>query len=73
MAKKFIVKFNQEKCKGCELCCTVCPKKLITTASHPNEKGYRPACIEERQEECIGCANCAVFCPDCAIEIFEEE
>lgn len=69
---KFIVKFNEDKCKGCELCKTVCPKKLIVTSRHVNSKGYYSAAIE-RQEECVGCMSCAIMCPDCAIEIFSEE
>ena len=70
--KKFIVKFNGEKCKGCELCLTVCPKKIIVMSEQVNNKGYFPASIE-RQEECIGCTSCALMCPDGAIEIFAEE
>jgi len=72
MAKKFKVTFLADKCKGCELCSTVCPKKIIVMSDWVNSKGYCPAKIE-REEECIGCASCATICPDCVIEIFEEE
>ena len=34
--------FNEERCKGCELCTIVCPKKIIVMANHFNSKGYRP-------------------------------
>lgn len=69
---KFKVVFNREKCKGCELCCTYCPKDLIEMDPHVNAKGYSPAMIT-RQEECVGCKSCALVCPDGAIEIFSEE
>ena len=73
MAKKqFKVIFNREKCKGCELCASFCPKKIIEMDTQVNAKGYCPAKIT-RQEECIGCQSCATVCPDCAIEIFVEE
>ena len=73
MAKKqFKVIFNREKCKGCELCASFCPKKIIEMDTQVNAKGYCPAKIT-RQEECIGCQSCATVCPDCAIEIYLEE
>lgn len=76
--RKFMVKFNGDKCKGCELCISTCPKHLISFSSHINSKGYRPAAIENLDGDgyavdCIGCCSCAVMCPDGAIEIFEEE
>ncbi len=69
---KFQVLFNNEKCKGCELCRSFCPKGIIVMSTVINNKGYRPASIS-RQEECIGCQSCALVCPDGAIEIYKEE
>jgi len=61
--------FNHERCKGCELCFSACPKKIIAPAEHFNQKGYRPAvCTDE--SHCIGCALCAKACPDVVIEIY---
>lgn len=60
--------FNEERCKGCELCTVVCPKKIVAIADRFNSKGYRPAhCTDEAQ--CIGCMLCAKTCPDVVIEI----
>ena len=64
------VVFDEERCKGCYLCMTACPKKIISLREEViNAKGYHPAGVE-RQEECIGCAFCATMCPDCVIEVF---
>ena len=73
MARRFKVLFNRDKCKGCELCISFCPKKLLALdGSVVNSKGYHPAGIT-RPEECIGCASCATMCPDCCISIYELE
>ena len=68
---KFEVRFDENTCKGCELCRIYCPKGLIVMSSHINERGYSPAEIE-RQDECIGCKACALVCPDGGISIFKE-
>jgi len=63
------VTFNDEKCKGCELCTTVCPKKIVVMAKDKlNSKGYHPAMVTE-MEKCIGCGFCATMCPDTVIEV----
>ncbi|MBQ6373195.1 MAG: 4Fe-4S binding protein [Clostridia bacterium] len=73
MAKKqYRVVFDRERCKGCELCASFCPRKIIKMDTQVNAKGYCPAMITQ-QEECVGCLSCATVCPDCAIEIFLEE
>jgi 2-oxoglutarate ferredoxin oxidoreductase subunit delta len=64
--------FNEDRCKGCELCTTVCPKKIVVMAKHFNTKGYRPATVIEA-DKCIGCALCARMCPDMVIEIYKEK
>ena len=72
MKRCFQVLFNRDKCKGCELCVSFCPKKLLALDTQVNAKGYHPAGITN-QEECIGCASCALMCPDCCITIYELE
>ncbi len=63
------VTFRTERCKGCALCTTVCPKKIIHLNQHTtNSKGYFPAQIDEMQR-CIGCAACAKICPDSVITV----
>lgn len=67
MAKVVI---NEDRCKGCELCISQCPKQIISLAKDKlNKKGFHPAQVIE-QEKCIGCAFCATTCPDVAIEVY---
>jgi len=61
-----------EACKGCQLCTSVCPSKLIQISTSFNSKGYRPAELVDPAGRCTGCALCAMICPDAAIEVFRE-
>jgi 2-oxoglutarate ferredoxin oxidoreductase subunit delta len=61
------VTVNEDVCKGCGLCTTACPKKImVLTTDKLNKKGYHPAHVFEI-EKCTGCAMCAMMCPDVAI------
>ncbi|MGB9826736.1 MAG: 4Fe-4S dicluster domain-containing protein [Desulfofundulus sp.] len=71
MAKGKVV-FNEDRCKGCELCTTVCPNKILALDTKKiNKLGYHPVTVTD-PEECIGCALCARMCPDCVIEVYRE-
>ncbi len=73
------IEIDKETCKGCGLCITVCPKKLIEACDNLNSKGYYPAsfkgieCSEDKRYQCNGCALCAITCPDVAIEVYREK
>lgn len=61
--------FEVDKCKGCGLCVTACPKNLLIISKDViNKKGHHPAEITD-EAECIGCTNCATMCPDCVITV----
>lgn len=63
------VVFDEDRCKGCELCTSVCPKKIVRMAKDRlNKKGFHPAEVAD-MESCIGCAFCATMCPDTVIEV----
>ena len=61
--------FRTDRCKGCGLCVSACPKGLLAIAKDKiNQKGHHPAEITD-PEKCVGCASCAIMCPDCIIEV----
>ena len=63
------VTFDTNRCKGCELCTTVCPKHIVVIdTATTNRKGYHPATVKE-MDQCIGCASCARICPDSVITV----
>lgn len=61
---------DEDTCKGCELCTTVCPKDLVKMGKHFNAKGYHPSKLVDPEEECTGCTLCALMCPDVAITVY---
>ena len=63
------VTFAENVCKGCGLCVTACPKKIVSLdKSKLNAKGYHPATVTD-MEKCIACAMCATMCPDVVIKV----
>ena len=67
MAKVVI---NEDGCKGCGLCISVCPKKIMHLSDRFNKTGYHFSEVKP-MEECIGCASCAKICPDVVIEVYK--
>ena len=73
MSRRFIVRFDTMRCKSCEFCVSVCPKKILTIMNDEvNAKGFHPAGIAD-PDACIGCANCATICPDSVISVYALE
>lgn len=61
--------FDIQRCKGCELCTTVCPKHIVVMDPVVvNDKGYHPATVID-VASCIACTSCAKMCPDSVITI----
>ncbi len=68
MAKGKIT-INEFYCKGCELCISVCPKKVLKLAEDRlNASGYNPAEVV-KPDDCIACTSCARMCPEVAITV----
>lgn len=66
---KGIARFDEKRCKGCGLCTTACPVKIVALQKDKiNLKGYTPAGLTD-PEKCIGCTNCALMCPDEVITV----
>ena len=49
------VTFDEKMCKGCGLCVTACPKKIVHLSDDLNKRGYHPAEVTE-QDKSIACA-----------------
>lgn len=65
------IEVQEERCKGCLLCTTVCPVNIIVQADRFNLSGYKVAEVPEADaEKCTGCASCAMICPDVAIKVY---
>lgn len=62
---------DTERCKGCGVCCEVCPTNVITLNMLVNSKGYN-YCYMKTPDDCIGCAGCAMVCPDSCITVYRE-
>ena len=69
MARGTVV-IDVNRCKGCELCTTVCPKNLLVMADFFNDRGYRPAQLIDTDGQCTGCTLCGIICPDSVITVY---
>lgn len=66
------VEIDEQHCKGCGVCVSVCPTGALELGAEVNEKGYRFSVLA-RPDACIGCAGCAVVCPDSVIEVYKQK
>lgn len=65
------IEINEERCKGCMLCTTVCPVEIIIQSDRFNQNGYKVAEVPaDDAEKCTGCTSCALICPDLAIKVY---
>lgn len=71
MPVKGWIEVNELYCKGCELCASACPQKVLALDhSRLTSKGYHPVYLNA--EGCTGCAICAIVCPEAALTVFRE-
>lgn len=61
---------DADRCKGCELCVTACPKAcLALDAAVVNRLGHHPIRLID-EAACTSCAFCARVCPDTVFTVF---
>ena len=59
-----------DRCKGCELCISVCPKAvLVLDLSVVNRLGHHPVRLTNASA-CTSCAFCARMCPDAVFTVY---
>jgi 2-oxoglutarate ferredoxin oxidoreductase subunit delta len=68
MARKKLKELNVNRnwCKGCGICVSFCPTKVLELDERDKVTVIRP-------EDCICCRMCELRCPDLAIEVLTEE
>ena len=72
MAKGLVV-IDEDRCKGCGLCVTVCPTHALRMAEGRfNIKGYSPVEVAD-PEACTGCGVCTIICPDVVFAAYREK
>ena len=59
-----------ERCKGCQLCVTYCPRDALEMSDVFNAKGYHPPQVTDPQR-CVVCGLCEMLCPEFAIYVKE--
>ena len=57
MARKGKVVIDRELCKGCLLCISACPVKVLEQDTEPNSTGSYPSTVVHA-EKCIACGSC---------------
>jgi len=68
---RYTVIVDKERCKGCGICMSFCPRGVFEFEDYLNEGGHHPVRLTGR--ECIGCRACVIMCPDIALELVQEE
>ena len=66
------IKVDSDRCKGCQLCISVCPRHMLALADALNCLGIQPISVTDDPSNCTGCMSCVLMCPDAAIEITAE-
>jgi len=59
---------DENFCKGCQICISFCPTKVLDVGVKVNARGYYVPVIKTI-ENCTCCGICELFCPDFAIAI----
>lgn len=67
------MKVDPALCKGCAICVSVCPLKLLELdPTTTNDAGYH-VMHNTDMNKCVGCGSCAIMCPDAAITLTKED
>ncbi|CCB80860.1 MULTISPECIES: 4Fe-4S binding protein [Helicobacter] len=63
---------NEQRCKGCDLCVSVCPAGVLGMGVRLDHVLGKVAKVAY-PESCIGCCKCELGCPDFAIYVAEKK
>jgi 2-oxoglutarate ferredoxin oxidoreductase subunit delta len=62
---------DREKCKGCALCVSACPEKILTMSRQEFNRQGVPFALCFDEERCTACLSCGIICPDSAIRVLK--
>jgi 2-oxoglutarate ferredoxin oxidoreductase subunit delta len=62
------VTIDVDTCKGCELCITACPPRVLVMSTDVNQLGYR---YPRLLAGCTACRACLQVCPDFCFQIWK--
>ena len=62
------IAINREWCKGCYICVSVCPHRVLEVDQEAFDHGFHPV-VAARPEDCTVCRQCELLCPDLAISV----
>lgn len=62
---------NEKRCKGCDICVSVCPAGVLSMRLDSKMILGKVAEVSF-PESCIGCRECELHCPDFAIFVAEK-
>lgn len=62
------IRIDQERCKGCDLCLKLCPKKVFEETQSIGTEGFKLR-APVKIEDCSECGFCQYFCPEGAISL----
>jgi NAD-dependent dihydropyrimidine dehydrogenase PreA subunit len=56
------LELDSDECKGCGLCVSACPPRVLKMSGRLNRYGYHP--VSYRGSGCTGCGICFMVCPE---------
>jgi len=62
------IAINRGWCKGCYICVSVCPHRVLEVDQESFDHGFHPV-VAARPEDCTVCRQCELLCPDLAIQV----
>ena len=63
-----MIEIDEDLCKGCDICISFCPLKVLETSDKINRKGYYVP-VAANEDDCVGCRLCELLCPEFAIMV----
>lgn len=67
-----MIQVNEDACKGCGICITMCPVKILKFSKGLNKRGVHFPEVSD-ETKCTKCENCMIYCPDFAMVVTKDE